>query len=291
MNNILLRPLMMHGLTAVQKFIEYKSVKDASMIKLIIEQRDKYVQTKFMYDGSTHEADLQDAPSGSYAIVPLKGVMMSEDGLCQYGIGHTCASLEIAAENPNIEGIIIDTNSGGGEVAAAQKLANTLLDIKGIKPIIQYINGMSASGAVFSGVLADRIIAGGATAEIGSIGVVVQVPKEYIGYYRDEVVSIYADGSEDKHSFVKNLIAGDYESIKQEELNPIREEFRKKVRQHRVDVNDSALAGKVYLAGQAKKLGLIDEVGTMKSVYNNMETLIAKERKKSIDKSLQNINF
>lgn len=275
--------------------LEFAADGQTEILKETWRQRKESNQTQYLsfsdgnYKRVDEEIGLQN--KNSIAIVQLRGAMQSDDGLSSLGIDHTCNQLELAASS-NARGIILNTSSGGGAVEAAQRLYSTMKDISGSKPIVQLINTTSASGAVFAGVASDKIIANGATAETGSIGVVMQLPKWWIQEMKDEVISIYADQSPDKHSLMKNLIAENYDAIKNEELNPFAIEFQNLVKRERKGVDVSALTGKMYIAKDAMKMGLIDGIGTMKTALNEVRKLSTQRNKNSnARRAAESINF
>ena len=230
-------------------------------------QRQKEANKVSFYEIQGNDAFLMDAKaarssnSKKVAKVNLKGVMMAEGGLCHDGIDTTCNELLSVAQNPNVDAIILNTHCGGGQVYAAQRLSNAMTQARKLKPIVQFVDGMSASGAVWAGVLSNEIVLGGNVAETGSIGVVVQYDKQMIDYINENVVSVYADGSEGKHDDLKAILRGDTDYLKQTSLNPVRKEFHSLVKRNRPSVSDEALTGRMFIGRDAKKHGLVDHVG------------------------------
>ena len=106
----------------------------------------------------------------------------------------------------------------------------------------------------------------------GSIGVVYADSKRNIEHEKDKMIFIYSDLSERKHEFRKDLCAEEYQAIRDKNLNPIAEAFHKRVKSSRKDFLDlkseNTLDGAMYLAANAKKYGLANQVGSFKDAVN-----------------------
>lgn len=275
--------------------IELASDGGGEALRRIWEQQKEAAKMRLIVPSTDYQAEMNlesgfDNPN-AIAVVNLLGTMRSEDGLSSQGIDHLCNDT-IKAGNSKVRGIIVRTSSGGGAVEAAQRFYSTLKEVGIKKPIVQFVDTLSASGAVFSGVACDSIIANGKTASLGSIGVVMQFPKWWVEMMKEGVISIYASQSPDKHDLLKNLISENYAAIQSEHLNPYAEEFQKLVRKERPGVDASALTGKMYIAGDAKKLGLIDKIGTMQTAINEVIRLSrARNRNSNARKAAQLVKF
>lgn len=193
------------------------------------------------------------------AVLKLNGTMSVDGGLCTQGIDALCKEVEMAAGAADVAGIVIDTYCGGGEALAAQRLGIAIEKAKAVKPVVQY-GDYIASGAYWAGAKCNEIVVGGNISEVGSIGVVIQLDKQQIEYLKENLINVYSDGSEDKHFDLKSILSGDFDALKKKSLNPLKEEFHSIVKAGRKDVKDEAMTGHMYLAKDAKKLGLIDHI-------------------------------
>lgn len=122
-----------------------------------------------------------------------------------------------------------------------------------------------ASAALWIGSSASHVIAQNSTTEIGSIGVMVQFAdmqpmweQEGVKFHR-----INADQSMDKNKTFTDALNGDYTGIKNEQLNPLDEQFIAAVKANRPNLPDSVFTGKVFFAEDALSLGLIDKIGSL----------------------------
>ena len=182
-----------------------------------------------------------------------------------------------ADQHPNISGIILYIDSPGGTVDGTQAFADKVKACK--TPVVTFIDGLMASAALWIGSSASRIIAQNSTTEIGSIGVMVQFAdmqpmweQEGVKFHR-----INADQSRDKNKTFTDALNGDYSGIKNEQLNPLAEQFIAAVKANRPNLPDSVFTGKVFFAEDALSLGLIDEIGSLDAAIAAVSSLSASE--------------
>ena len=77
------------------------------------------------------------------------------------------------AESPNVEGVIIYINSGGGTTTGGEALYEQLRRLAAVKPVVAQFGTIAASAAYITGLGTDHIVARGNTIT-GSIGVIFQ---------------------------------------------------------------------------------------------------------------------
>ncbi|MFD2206630.1 S49 family peptidase [Kiloniella antarctica] len=112
---------------------------------------------------------------GRTAIVSVSGPIMKSNSFLSRFLGFSssasiAAAVTAAADDPEIETIILMCDSPGGTVAGTQYLADTVAAAATKKPVIAQVDGMCASACYWVASQATRIIASG-DSEIGSIGV------------------------------------------------------------------------------------------------------------------------
>ena len=84
----------------------------------ISKRRASFVPTYMAIDGTVGAYELQSGnpiPVGSIAVLNLSGVMRSDGGISNPGIGQLVSELRAAYDNKNVLGVILETRSGGGE--------------------------------------------------------------------------------------------------------------------------------------------------------------------------------
>jgi signal peptide peptidase SppA len=208
-----------------------------------------------------------EAPKGSIAVIPVRGPLMKDDeqdcGVLSAGMDTLGTRVMEADQHPNISGIILYIDSPGGTVDGTQAFADKVKSCK--TPVVTFVDGLMASAALWIGSSASRVIAQNSTTEIGSIGVMVQFAdmqpmweQEGVKFHR-----INADQSRDKNKTFTDALNGDYNGIKNEQLNPLAEQFIAAVKANRPNLPDSVFTGKVFFAEDALSLGLIDEIGSL----------------------------
>jgi protease-4 len=82
-------------------------------------------------------------------------------------------TLRELADDPSVEGVILEINSPGGTIYGAKAIADGVLQYKERtkKPVIAFVSGLAASGGYWSAISADEVIADAGTS-VGSIGVI-----------------------------------------------------------------------------------------------------------------------
>lgn len=229
-------------------------------------------EMRMMYDEDPNESIssmYDEAPEGSVAIIPVKGTMLKYGTMCDYGATELADFLMEAAGHKNISSLVLDIDSGGGAVDAVAPLVQAIGRAKKIfkKPVVASVD-MACSAAYWTASECDRIIADNSiSAEVGSIGVMMSF-YDVRGMWEKEGVkfhSIYSNESPDKNLPFQKALEGEYDMIREEELDPLARNFQNAVRENRkgkLQANTPGiLSGKTFFGDQAKAIGLIDEVG------------------------------
>ena len=172
-----------------------------------------------------------------------------------------------AAEDPNIQAVVLYLNSPGGSVTASEKIRRAIAEfqMRTLKPVVVSMNGTAASGAYWLGSQAERIFATKSTLT-GSIGVfgIALGAHNLLNRY-----GAYQDGVATNELAVTPI--GEEMPTTQQELISMSVEhtyrqFLELVAQNRgLKVNDYELfaEGQVFLADEAKIVGLVDEIGDL----------------------------
>ncbi len=196
-------------------------------------------------------------PSGSTAVIPVKGALMASDQYCGPMGMETMGRMVTSAENSTrINHIVLEVDSPGGQVKGTQQLANI---INGCETDTTAICTMACSAAYWIASSCDSIIATAETAKFGSIGVMIELVNTQAFFEKEgiEFHTIMASQSTDKNREFLEAFNGEYELIRERTLDPICDIFIENVRQNK-NPDDSTLTGFVYLAKEAISLGLVD---------------------------------
>ena len=204
-------------------------------------------------------------------VLELKNAIYKYDQECgPKGTKTKIGVLEQYRNDPNLAGIVLDIDSGGGQVSGTPEFHDY---IKGFeKPVVAYTDGDMCSAAYYIGSAADYLIANKRAEAIGSIGVMISFI-DWTGYIEKEggkVITEYATLSTEKNKSFEELLAGNAEFYIKEELDPINEVFHADVKNSRPNVNESVFTGKTWDAAGALEQGLIDEIGTLQMAVSKV---------------------
>lgn len=215
------------------------------------------------------------------AVVPIQGVITLEDSQ-DFFTGATSGSntiinnLKKAKNNDNVKAVILDINSPGGTVVASREVANYVKELNEEKPVIALIREVGASGAYWIASGANWIISDELSIT-GSVGVM----SSYLEY----------SGLMEKYGVkYERLIAGEYKDVgvpyrsltneekklMENKLDKIHEVFVNDVAKNRKLNNEQVTeikTGFFYLGGEAKELGLVDELGGKESAIKKAKEL------------------
>lgn len=249
--------------------------------------------THFEYD---EESDaFTGVTEGSVLIIPVKGTLMKNDQECgPVGTETLRSYLKAAADNPKIIAAVLHTDSPGGTVDGTMQFGEEINAFKAKgKPVVDFIDGMEASAALWIGSHADYRIASTELDEIGSIGVMMSF-WDIIPYYEKEGLKyhqVVSNLSEDKTKMFDDLRAGKYEEYKKEVLDPIAEEFHNTISKNLPKVSKDMMTGKVYLARDVMGI-MVDEIGTLDDAIKKAASLAKKStNSNSNKKSVKTMKF
>ena len=183
-------------------------------------------------------------------------------------------SLKFIEKKNKVRGVLLVINSGGGDANSTEILYNQLLKISEKKPVYALIEGVGASGAYWLACSAEKIFAM-RTSIVGSIGVISMSPDfseflENIGIkMRINKIGKYKD----MNSPFRNM-TDEENKIYTGIMNDIYLAFRDEVKKRR-NFTDEKLetiaTGLVFSAEQAKENGLIDGIGNIDNVLDQLK--------------------
>jgi ClpP class serine protease len=198
-------------------------------------------------------------------VIRIHGVMMMEDIECQGPGTETLGRMIQRADNdPNINAIVLDISTPGGESRYTETLANIVASTE--TPVVAFVNQMTASAGYWTASQADHIMLSGNTAEVGSIGTVLEYydPTRHMDKEGFDLVQITASKSTAKRKYnFSQPTEEDKDLIRTEWLDPINEVFIEAVKSARPDVAESALTAEMFIGDKAIEAGLADSKGTL----------------------------
>lgn len=217
-------------------------------------------------------------PQNSIGVINLIGPMIKYGNYWFWGANELVAMMEAMDQNPNITGILLKIDSGGGSVKAIAPFLEFFK--RKTKPVVSLAD-TSASAALWVQSGTDYSFAeNNITSEFGSVGIMVNF-MSYKKYYEDlgiEEHNINSSLSEDKNKAFDLATDGKYELIREELLDPLALKFQSDLKTNlpNLDLNvPGILTGKMFYAEAALKHGLINAIGTEKQAIEKIKELAA----------------
>ena len=200
--------------------------------------------------------------------IDLKGVVTDEtDALEQ---------IYKAGKDDDIRGVLLYIDSPGGALAPSVELHTAVKNLRAAKPVVAYAGGSMTSGSYYAGAGANKILANKG-AFIGSIGVIMQGAdaSELAAKIGISQQTVKAGEYKEAGTFMRPWSKIERKQL-QELVNASYEMFVSDVAADRnLDANKSKewANARVFLSGDAAKLGLIDEVSDYYSARAELEKL------------------
>lgn len=200
--------------------------------------------------------------------IDIKGAIFDSSDLLQ--------KLENARNDESIKGVLLYIDSPGGALSPSVEIAMQVKKLSLNKKVVAYAAGNMTSGSYYAGANAQKIVANPG-AFIGSIGVIMQVPNiselaskigisEQVvkaGKYK-EAGTFTREWSELERQSLQSLVDKSYELFTKDIST---------ARKLNLKESDKWANARVFLADEAKKLGLIDELGGYFDAKKELEIL------------------
>ncbi|WP_417365536.1 S49 family peptidase [Flavobacterium beibuense] len=173
--------------------------------------------------------------------------------------------------DPNIAGIVLDIDSGGGQVYGTGEFYDYIKDYP--KPVVTYTDGLLCSAAYYIGNASKYIVANKRADAIGSIGAYAHW-LNFDGLWEKlgaKSFTVYATKSTEKNLEVRE--AEEENNIKpyiKNILDPIVETFHTDMKDTRPGLNKAVFAGGTWKGPEALEMGLVDELGTIETAVNKV---------------------
>lgn len=113
---------------------------------------------------------------GAVGFLPIRGMIFRHSNLFMQWCGGTsyaqlATDFQALLDDPNIETIVLDLDSPGGEVTGCQEFADQVYKARARKRIIAYVDGSACSAAYWIASAAERVVSS-PTGLLGSIGTI-----------------------------------------------------------------------------------------------------------------------
>lgn len=187
------------------------------------------------------------------------------------------SALEEVAADPAIEGVLLDVNSPGGGVTGVPEAAKLVAKTAQRKPVVAYTDDLMASAAYWLAAGADAIYAS-QSANVGSIGVYMAWLDESKAYEMQGVKTELIKRGKFKGMGIQGTSLTDEQRAHlQAEVDTVYDWFRAAVTARR-KVPQSAMEGQTFYAQDAKKMRLVDRVGSRDAAIKELRALIARKQ-------------
>jgi len=203
--------------------------------------------------------------------VPLKGIILLGEGAGPWSrpgnADMALMSIRKATHDPDVSGLIIELDSGGGGITASDVIYRAILDFKEAQEgrvVVAIFDDVAASGAYYVALAADYIVAHPTTLT-GSIGVLMQSLN-----FRELGQKIGVDDVTIKSGANKDILnplgelSPEQHDMLQGVVDELHTRFVSLVAQHRSIPEEQVRVfadGRVFLSGKALDLGLVDRIG------------------------------
>lgn len=213
----------------------------------------------------TSPGDPKDYEKANLQKINLSGPILDSNRILE--------DIDKAKNDKEIKGVLLTVDSPGGAVAPSVEICYAIKELTLTKPVVAYASGTMASGSYYASIWADKIVANPGSM-IGSIGVIFQSAnfeeliaklgiktqtvkagrykeagtplREWKDYEKEELETLIKD--------TYNLFVTDVSNARN--LNP---------KDHRTFAD-----AHIFTANKAKKVGLIDMVGTISVAQNEL---------------------
>lgn len=206
---------------------------------------------------------------GNVAVIPVTGPIFRRANMLSEVSGATSISVlsrdfNAALDSEEVEAIVLEIDSPGGEVSGVSEFADMVYAARGKKPCVGYVGGDGCSAAYWIASACEHLVVSD-TAIVGSIGVVRAVPNPNATRAAD--IEIVSSQSPNKRP---NVRTAEGRAVYQAEVDAIADVFVERVARNRGVSPDVVLSefgmGGCCVGAAAVAAGMADGVGALESV-------------------------
>ena len=260
--------------TLMNRSESIKSV-DFHIDKAVIKQEAQDVEAAFNFAPVLQK-------EGSRAMISINGPMMFNPGLIDRLLFSAVSTQDImaavadVAQDNQVESVVFDINTPGGEAAKMHVLAGMVASLSTHKATATVNTGMTASAGFFVASQTNHVFVEEAMNETGSIGAVTLLhdfskAAEMAGIKITKIATGHLKGT----GMQGTEITADMIEMVQGKINKLQEGFSNAVQSGRPnsDMSDGseARSGATFFAEKAQELGLIDGIKSIEETFNFLE--------------------
>jgi len=231
------------------------------------------------YARSFTPADMKrSASNGKLAVIYAEGdIMTGESSEGTIGGTDLSAAIREAREDSTIKAVVLRVNSPGGSGLASDVIWREVELCKQVKPVVVSMGDVAASGGYYISAPASYIFAERNTIT-GSIGVFGIIPNMQ-GFFKNKLGITFDGEKTNKHAdlfTVSRPLTTEEKLVIQGYIDDFYKGFTERVAEGRkmsVAKVDSIGQGRVWTGVDAKRLGLVDDLGGLEAAINKAAEL------------------
>jgi protease-4 len=213
--------------------------------------------------------------------IPVSGMIMLGDSAWYMGNANTALrSIRRATHDPDVRGLLLEINSGGGGITDSDIIYKALLDFKAAEPgrmVVSIMGDVAASGAYYIALASNHIMAHPTTLT-GSIGVIMQSYnfKELAAKLGVQDVTIKSGANKDMLNPFQEVKPEQREML-QKVISAMYDRFVTLVVENRKLPKEAVVPladGRVFVADEAVKHRLIDSIGYTEDALDKLAELL-----------------
>jgi signal peptide peptidase SppA len=217
---------------------------------------------------------------GATAVIPVEGVIGRKFSSMLYDSGVTSIDvldrmIRTAADDKEVESILLMFDSPGGLVTGVPETAQTIRNARAQKPVMGYADGLVCSAAYWLASQCDAIYAT-PSAQVGAIGCYLALLDESRAFeMQGYKVELLRDGKYKGMGVPGTALDEAQRAWLQNSVNEIGNQFRVAVTTGRgtVQVPDHAMQGQTFGVHDALAYGLVDSITTAQEALLDLDAL------------------
>lgn len=221
---------------------------------------------------------------GAVAVINVSGSLVDGNaGFMRYfgvtGYDDIAEAAVSAYSDPDVKKVMWKIESPGGQVSGVMDLGNLITQLSGMKGSMVYTSNQMASGGYWLGSSVKGEILAGATAEVGSIGVLTVLTDLTKALEDAGIKKTIMRAGEDKTRVNPfEPLTAEARAQLQQAMDDVHGLFRAQVSKGRPNMSTedmlAATTGRTFLGKRAKSAGLVDKVASFEQALKLLDSQI-----------------